>query len=93
MNDDHINKLKKCFYNPEFPEISQVVTSFVLGFTLANLSRGLFFLIGFLILYEIIFVWACEGKEWRFENRLLIVLVYIFGYILGKAFLGEEVKF
>lgn len=85
--------LKKCFYNPEFPEIAQIITSFVLGFTLASWSKPLFITIGFLLLYEIIFVWACNEKHWKLENRLLIVLVYIFSYILGKAFLDQNVEF
>lgn len=85
--------VKKCFYNPEFPETAQIITSFVLGFTLASWSKSLFFTIGFLILYEVFFVWACEEKHWKLENRLLIVLVYIFAWILGKAFLGQNVEF
>lgn len=87
------HKIKKCLYNPEFPEISQVIVSFTLGFCLAAWSKPLFITVGVLILYELAFVWACDEKHWRFENRLLVVLVYIYGYMLGRLFIGKKIEF
>ena len=82
-------KIQKITCISGFPFCAEIIITFILGFVFSPWSKGIAWVIGLLLIYEIFFACAYEIKHpWNLENRILLLLVYILAWILGRIFAG-----
>jgi hypothetical protein len=79
-------------FSPDHGEWAQFFVGLVTGFVTAPYSWGILWVIIFLILWEILFAahTKMSPKWWSPVGRAVIVLGYIFGWIMGRLFVGLE---
>jgi 4-hydroxybenzoate polyprenyltransferase len=81
------------FCNDNYTAMAQVIVALTLGILLSPWSSGLFFLIIFIILYELFYYIFTKGNP-RYYNvfvRTGVIFASIFGYILGRTLSGDEI--
>lgn len=85
-------KIQLLVCNSAFPIQAQYAITFILGFVLSPWSWGIFWVIGFLLIYEIFFACASEMKlpHWKMEHRMGLIVIYLVGWILGRIFIGYQ---
>lgn len=85
--------LTRYFQDPNSTPMYQVIFSFTIGILLSPWSSGLFFLVIFSILYEIIFYLFTFGKPkfWQLQTRTAVLYSYFAGWIIGRTATGQEI--
>lgn len=83
------------FCNEKNTPMAQVLIALVLGILLSPWGSGLFFLVIFIILYEILYYIFTHGdpKYYNIFVRVGIIYASIFGYILGRTLSGDEILY
>ena len=82
------------FCNKNYTIFAQVVVSFAFGLLLSPWTSGLYFLIIYALIYEVFFYLFTKGESpyYSFEERVLVIFFYIFGYIFGRILCTRDVK-
>ena len=81
------------FCNDTHTAMAQVILALVWGILLSPWSSGLFFLVIFIIFYEILYYIFTKGNP-RYYNvfvRTGVIHASIFGYILGRTVSGDNI--
>lgn len=76
----------KYFTLPSFTYVAQIMIAFVYGIIFSPWSYGFWWMLLFLILYEIVIasVTRMRMPDWYAPGRLAIVLFSFFGWTLGR---------
>lgn len=78
--------------NPHNTGMAQLFWAFATGVLLAPWGTGLFFLVVFIIVYEIAFAVICRDPNfWRSQERPGIILASILGWIIGRQAVGSRI--
>lgn len=74
------------FCNENNTPMAQVLISLALGILVSPWSSGLFFLLIFIIIYEIILYYCTGGheKHWQLLTRAAVINASILGWIIGR---------
>lgn len=85
-------KIKKITCITGVPVTAQYITVFIIGFVFAPWSMSLFWVLGFLILWEIFIACTTEMKSphWNLADRVGLVATYIVAWYLGRIFIGDK---
>jgi len=85
--------LTKYFQSEHATPMYQVIFAVTVGILLSPWSSGLFFLIVFTLIYEIVFYLFTFGKPeyWQLETRLAVIYGYFFGWIVGRSLCNQEI--
>lgn len=81
------------YFSPDHGEFSyQLATAFALGMIFSPFSKGLFYLVLFIILFEIFLLWFCYNRNENYppHKRILLVVIYIVGFIIGRIVIGSD---
>lgn len=80
------------FCNEDRTAMVQLVSAIVFGILLSPWSGGLFFLVAFIIVYELAFYVFTKGdpRYYDLETRPCIIAGSLFGYILGKTLTSTD---
>ena len=81
------------FQNEKYTPMAQVIVAFAFGALLSPWGSGLFFLLVFILIYEllyVIFTWA-NPRYWQPEIRGAAAMASILGWIVGRTVAGDEV--
>lgn len=70
--------------------VAQIISAFGFGIILSPWSMGIFFLIGWTIVYEIFIGFFLKFKSpyWYLPARIAVVLYSFMGWILGRIVVG-----
>lgn len=81
------------FCNDNYTPMAQVIVALVWGILLSPWSSGLFFLITFIILYEILYYVFTKGDPQYYNVfvRTGVICASTFGYILGRTVSGVNI--
>lgn len=81
------------FCNDKNTPMMQVITSFTFGVLLSPWSSGLFFLVVFIIIYEIFYYVFTKGDARYYDSftRCGVICSSILGYIVGRTLSGDEI--
>lgn len=81
------------FCNEKYTPMAQVIVSLVWGILLSPWSSGLFFLIVFIIIYEIMYYLFTRGdpKYYDVFVRTAVICAAVLGYILGRTLSGDDI--
>lgn len=87
------NFITNWFCNPKNTPMFQVIISLVFGILLSPWSSGLFFLVIFIIAYEILYYIFTKGNPLYYNVfvRTSVILASILGFIIGRTLSGDEV--
>lgn len=85
--------LTRYFQNKDATPMYQVFFSLTIGILLSPWSSGLFFLVIFSILYEIVYYLFTFGKPeyWQLQTRTAVLYGYFAGWIIGRTATGQEI--
>lgn len=85
--------LQRWFCNDKNTPMVQIITSVVFGMFLAPWASGLFFLVVFIMIYEILVYLFTHGEPpyYNLFVRVAVICASIFGYILGRTISGDEI--
>ena len=85
--------LNKWFQNEKNTAMVQVISSFCFGILLSPWSSGLFFLVIYTILYEIIYYIFTKGDPFYYSVfvRTGVICSSILGFIVGRTLSGCQV--
>lgn len=69
--------------------MAQVIISLSLGILMSPISNGLFYLLLFIIIYEIVLWIVCpydrtNGSPWELLTRAAVIMASILGFIIGR---------
>jgi hypothetical protein len=80
------------FCNEDRTAMAQLVSAMVFGILLSPWSGGLFFLVAFIIVYELAYYVFAKGdpRYYDVETRPCVIAGSLFGYILGKTLMSTE---
>lgn len=83
------------FCNEKYTPMAQVVVALVWGILLSPWSSGLFFLIVFIIIYEIMVYLFTRADPNYYDVfvRTTVICSTILGYILGRTLSGDEILY
>lgn len=81
------------FCNQKYTPMAQIIVAFVWGVLLSPWSSGLFFLLLFIIVYEILYYVFTHGIPPYYNLFIRTGIIYssIFGYILGRTLSGDTI--
>lgn len=81
------------FCNDKYTPMAQTLIALVWGILLSPWASGLFFLLVFIIIYEILYYIFTRGdpKHYNVFARTGIIYASIFGYILGRTLSGDDI--
>lgn len=81
------------FCNANYTPMAQVIVALSWGILLSPWSSGLFFLIIFIILYELFYYIFTKGDPLYYNLfvRTGVIFASIFGYILGRTLSCDEI--
>ena len=81
------------FQNAKYTRMFQVIFSLAFGIILAHWGSGLFFLVVFLIFYELAYYIFTGGNPlyWDHFTRVGVIMASILGWIVGRSLLGDPV--
>lgn len=85
--------INRWFANDAATPIAQVVIAIVFGILLAPWGSGLFFLVVFIIIYEVLYFEFTYGDPdyWNGEVRAAVAMAAIFGWIVGRELVEDDV--
>lgn len=85
--------LANWFCNEKYSPVFQYISAFVLGVLVAPWSSGLFFLIVFIIVYELAYYTYTHGnpKYYSAEVRAGVILASVLGWIMGRAVSDDNI--
>lgn len=85
--------LTRWFKNDAYTPMAHVLIAFCSGVLLAPWGSGLFFLILFIILYEIFFyIFTHEDSNyWQSEIRASVINASVAGWIIGRQVTGKPI--
>ena len=85
--------LTRYFQSEECTPMFQIIFAFVYGVLLSPWSSGIFFLVVFALIYEIIFYLFTFGdpRYWQSETRVSVVAASFFGWIIGRTVYQQDV--
>jgi hypothetical protein len=85
--------LHRIFCNDKTTPMFQVITAFAFGVILSPWSSGLFFLVIFIIIYEIFLYIFTHGDEryWDSFTRCGVICASLLGFIVGRTLSGDEI--
>lgn len=89
----YTNIFRWWFCNEKFTPMAQILVSLVWGVLLSPWSSGLFFLVIFIIIYEILYYIFTRGNPLYYNifTRTGVIYCSIFGYILGRTLSGDNI--
>ena len=81
------------FQNEKSTRMFQAIFSFAFGMVLAHWGSGLFFLVLFIIFYEIAYYVFSHGKlpYWDPFTRVAVINSSLLGWIVGRTLLDDTV--
>lgn len=81
------------FCNPKCTPMAQVIMSLAWGVLLSPWSSGIFFLIAFIIVYELFYYIFTRGDPLYYNVfvRTGVICASIAGFIIGRTAAGDEV--
>jgi hypothetical protein len=81
------------FCNDKYTPMAQIIVSTSWGILLSPFSSGLFFLLVFIIFYEILYYIFTKGDPKYYNSfvRVGVICGSIFGYIVGRTLSGDEI--
>lgn len=81
------------FLNIRYTELLQVIVGFAVGLIFGPFSFGLIYLLGFIILYEIIYYVVARNQCcWSFPGRVAVEFATILGWLVGRSLTNQPVK-
>lgn len=85
--------IKWWFCNQKYTPMAQIIIAMIWGILLSPWSSGLFALVIFIIVYEILFYVFTGGDPQYYSLFVRTGVIYtsIFGYILGRTLSGDTV--
>ena len=91
----YANWIRWWFCNDKATPMAQLLISLVWGVLLSPWASGLFFLLVFIIVYEILYYVFTKGDP-RYYNvfvRVGVIYASVFGYILGRTLSGDDILY
>ena len=81
------------FQSDKYSPVAQTIFSFTIGVLISPWSSGLFFLIVFIIVYDILLYIFCHGHPRYYDvfTRAGVILGSILGWIIGRTISGDEI--
>lgn len=83
------------FCNEKYTAMAQVIIAIVWGILLSPFSSGLFALVVFIIIYEIMYYLFTHGNEKYYDTltRTASINASIFGFIIGRTLCQDEILY
>ena len=87
--------LQSWFCNINYSPMAQFIISIIWGILLSPWSSGLFFLVVFILVYEILYYVFTKGNPLYYNVFVRTSVIYgsIFGYILGRTVSGDQILY
>jgi hypothetical protein len=89
------NFINRWFCNKNYTPMAQLIVSISFGILLSPWSSGLFFLVTFALIYEILFYIFTKGDPEYYDPfvRVTVNMGYLFGYIVGRTVAGDDILY
>lgn len=86
-----IDPLRWWFDNDDYTVMVQAFVGFAIGLVWGPWAAGFFYLVLFIIVYEILYWWYNRRKPYITYQRAGVNCSYILGYIVGRTLSGDDV--
>jgi hypothetical protein len=88
--EDKSYSWKKFIANPNYNINAQLIIAFLTGLIFSPWSYGWLFFIIFLLVWEILYAISteCHPNQWILKERILIIVVSILGWMIGRIIVG-----
>jgi hypothetical protein len=92
-----VRLIRRCitwwFQNADYSPMAQLIVAFIYGVLLSPWGSGLFWLLTFILLYEIAFYIFTHGHPtyWQHRTRAGIIICSILGWIIGRTVASSDI--